>query len=267
MILYANGCSFTAGHGDVHDSKGKLVPPRDFTCPHQISQFDSVINQSRRGGSNDRILRTTIDYFTKKPSAGYVAVIQWTSPIRFEKYFPLFNCWAEFCNITSMEVNSTLKHSNNPIRYSLHVDDETIQRKFFRRLEEYDMYHLIDTSTNVLKFAKEVNDYLIDFYKTVLIMQQFLESKNIPYIFTSMSWFNFLKADSTYMGVDKFDISWTDYEFELFRNINQDVWTAEPLSALAKDHVVSPTDNHPDELGHKVIAGSITSTLKERGII
>jgi hypothetical protein len=267
MKLFANGCSYTAGHGEVHDTNGVLIPPQDFTWPYQMD-MDYVVNMSRRGGSNDRILRTTMNYFNKNNAEDYIAVIQWTSPVRFERFFPLHNCWTEYCNTSVMEVNRTLKDSKNKVGYTLHVDDEKVLRKFFDASDfKNDIYNLQDTATKVLVHAKEINDYLIDFYKTVIIMQQFLESKNIPYIFTSMSFFNHLKKDETYFGIDKFEIPTTPYEHSLYETLNQSVWNNDPVSAIAKDNIVSETNTHPNEIGHKIIAGSITSTLRERGLI
>tara|TARA_B100000902_G_scaffold399876_1_gene473258 strand:- start:1387 stop:2187 length:801 start_codon:yes stop_codon:yes gene_type:complete len=266
MKLYANGCSYTAGHGEVHDNNGNLVPPQTFTWPYQMG-IENVINNSRRGGSNDRILRTTMKYFNENSADDYVAIIQWTSPVRFERFFPLFNCWTEYCNTSAMEVNRTLKETKNNMGYSLHVDDETVQRKFFKDSIEHDNYNLQETATKVLMYAKEINDYLIDFYKTVIIMQQFLESKNIPYLFTSMSFFNHLKKDKIYNGIDKFEIDTTPYERNLYETLNQSAWNNEPISSLAKDNVVSETNLHPNEEGHKIIAGSLVSTLKERSLM
>ena len=91
MKLYANGCSFTAGNGDVHGADGHLMPPANYTWPSLIP-VEHVINESRVGGNNDRILRKTMDYFTKNNSDNHIAVIQWTSPVRFERYFPMFDC-------------------------------------------------------------------------------------------------------------------------------------------------------------------------------
>lgn len=266
MKLYANGCSYTGGHISGHDNNSSLIPPQSFTWPYQMG-IEDVFNNGRAGASNDRILRTTMQYFNENSAEDYVAIIQWTSPIRFERFFPLFNCWAEYCNTSTIEVNRKLKENKHNMGYSLHVDNENVQRKFFKESIEHDKYNLQETATKVLMYAKEINDYLIDFYKTVIIMQHFLESKNIPYLFTSMSFFNHLKKDEIYNGIDKFEINSTPYERNLYETLNQSVWNNEPISSLAKDNVVSETDLHPNEAGHKIIAGSLISTLKERGLM
>ena len=76
-----------------------------------------------------------------------------------------------------------------------------------------------------------------------------------------------MKKDETYFGIDKFEIPTTPYEHSLYETLNQSVWNNDPVSAIAKDNIVSETNTHPNEIGHKIIAGSITSTLRERGLI
>ena len=44
MKLFANGCSYTAGHGEVHDTNGVLIPPQDFTWPYQMDMDLSLIH-------------------------------------------------------------------------------------------------------------------------------------------------------------------------------------------------------------------------------
>ncbi len=84
MNLFVNGCSFSAGHDEVHDMQGKLTPPLDYVWSNQIAdKFDNITNYALAGGSNDRIFRTTMEYFSKGP-VDTIAIIQWTSPIRFE---------------------------------------------------------------------------------------------------------------------------------------------------------------------------------------
>jgi len=265
MKLYANGCSFTAGNDDVHDADGRLMPPADYTWPYMMP-VEHVINESRAGGNNDRILRKTMDYFTKNNSDNHIAVIQWTSPVRFERYFPMFDCWAEFCNVNNLEVNNTLQQTKLQGKYSLHADNGEIISKFFDNSDmNYDKFNLIETATKVLAYAKEINDYIVDFYKTIILMQQFLDSKNVPYIFTSMSFFNHIKDTETYMGIDKFDIINTNYETNLYKCLDQSVWNNEPCSAIAKNDVFP--DRHPNEDGHILIANNITSEFKKRGIL
>lgn len=95
MILFTNGCSWTWGGGLEpyfgsnyvfdHDKRQELV------WPHHLGKFlnaDKVINLSSGCGSNQRIVRTTFDWFINdyKNNEPIVAVIQMTDPARYEYY-------------------------------------------------------------------------------------------------------------------------------------------------------------------------------------
>jgi len=235
--LFVNGCSFTAGNGDVHTPEGKLAQPLDYVWANQLLEVESITNLAIRGGSNDRILRTTMEYFNCRNAIDYVAVIQWTSPLRFERYVPTYNAFAGFCN--------TGEH------YSFHLDNGT-------QLEKSKIHKkLTDTATQVLKYGKSINDYNINYYKKIIIMQQYLESKNIPYIFTSMSASSHVNTEQNY----------TPYELQLRNMINKDNWTAYPLNRYQQDNFVSEQDTHPNETGHKLIADSVYEELKQRNYV
>lgn len=235
--LFVNGCSFTAGNGEVHTADGNLAPPLDYVWANQIPAVESITNLAIRGGSNDRILRTTMEYFNCRNAIDYVAVIQWTSPLRFERYAPTYNAFAGFCN--------TGEH------YSLHLDNGVYLEKSKIHTK------LTHTATQLLKYGKSINDYNIDYYKKIIIMQQYLESKNIPYIFTSMS-------SSSHVNTEQNN---TPYELQLKNMINKDTWTEYPLNRYQQDNFVSEQDTHPNEIGHKLIADSVYEELKQRNYV
>lgn len=95
MILLTNGCSFTWGGGlekhflindKVHDDK--RLP---LVWPHHLGKLlnaDRVVNLGLGCGSNQRITRTTLDWFLNeyKNNEPIVAVIQLTDPARYEYY-------------------------------------------------------------------------------------------------------------------------------------------------------------------------------------
>lgn len=100
MILYTNGCSWTAGGGlepfFLHGHNG--VPDHDrrlsLLWPHHLGKLlgaDKVYNLANGCGSNQRILRKTYNWLMSKTPeelAETVAVIQFTEWSRFEKYDP-----------------------------------------------------------------------------------------------------------------------------------------------------------------------------------
>lgn len=75
-LIYTNGCSFT---------EGAYYENRIECWPWQINLkgFD-VINDAVGGGSNHRIMRTTVDTVTRMHDRISFAIIQWTDPARSE---------------------------------------------------------------------------------------------------------------------------------------------------------------------------------------
>jgi len=97
MILYTNGCSWTWGGAlepwfetrpQFHDNDLRL----SLVWPHHLGKLleaDKVVNLSEGCGSNQRILRTTLDWLLRTPKSDLeqtVAVIQFTELTRFELY-------------------------------------------------------------------------------------------------------------------------------------------------------------------------------------
>jgi hypothetical protein len=114
MKLFASGCSFTWGGGlftHVHDYEGNLFDETNtslinlqrlsITWPgqlHKIGSFSEFHNHSMGCGSNNRIIRKTIDFFIdkinkKEDLSDWIAVIQWSEPSRFEFFDILSNSW------------------------------------------------------------------------------------------------------------------------------------------------------------------------------
>lgn len=102
MHLYANGCSFTWGggmQGHVYDDDPDLEEyRRTHTWPfylHSRIGADSFTNDAMGCGSNERILRTTISWFslTDYRPEDVVAVIQWSVPTRRDFYSVLRKQW------------------------------------------------------------------------------------------------------------------------------------------------------------------------------
>lgn len=95
MILFTNGCSWTWGGGlephfrsnDINDDNKRLP----LVWPHHLGKLlnaNKVINLSAGCGSNQRIFRTTFDWFLNeyKNDEPIIAVIQLTDPARYEYY-------------------------------------------------------------------------------------------------------------------------------------------------------------------------------------
>lgn len=239
MKLFVNGCSFSAGHDDVHTESGKLAPPSDYVWANTIkNNFDDVTNLSVAGSSNDRIVRTTLDYFEHNSSQDIIAVIQWTSPFRFEQYVPTFKNWIQFCNIT------------DPQGCSIHCDDGKVLEKILKSKWSGYFQSIVKDQ---IEITRSVNDYVIKYIKNILVLECFLNLKGIPYVFTSMS-------SNTHVPLMSES---TDFEQNLMSQTDFSKWTSKPLSSYAGKNVISATDTHPNQQGHADIGKMLLNKIQE----
>jgi hypothetical protein len=95
--LFANGCSWTYGGG--LDSVVAHTP--HVTWPYQLKElleFDNCVNLAEGCGSNQRTIRTTINWLLsqdKDTLKNTTAVIQWTELSRYEYYYPPGNTYLD----------------------------------------------------------------------------------------------------------------------------------------------------------------------------
>lgn len=101
MHILANGCSNTYGAGlfEKITTTGFISHEDDLqrqqlSWPGQLGQLfnaESVTNLGASCGSNQRIIRTTLEWCLKQPKhilENTVAIIQWTHGMRYEQYVP-----------------------------------------------------------------------------------------------------------------------------------------------------------------------------------
>jgi len=264
MILYTNGCSFTRGHGEVHNTEGQLNPPAKYVWANQIrNHFDDVIISALAGGSNDRILRTTMEYFSK-PRQNHVAVIQWTSPLRYEVYVDLVKDWAGVCNLSQTNLTQSVKEQSKNSKYNVHFDNGKYISKF-KKTTAYKNF--ISAAENQTLFVKSFNDMFIQYYKNVFLLENFLKQKNIPFMFTSMSYFGHLGSNPNGISFDDIDNRPTKYELNLKKSLDLSLWSQQPFTFYMGKNRVSATDGHPNKLGHKLIGDAILREMKQRGML
>jgi hypothetical protein len=167
MTLLTNGCSWTWGIGlDAYGPEYYEQSIRERTTwPGQLASLmnaSNVINLSIGCGSNQRIVRTTIDWIlaqNRKDMSDVTAVIQWTHKSRYEYYYPddvtnieenLQHRWVR-CNVGSVVVDCDInekmanKYNNDRMRtytdiegaYSFLTQCETLVSLFNRHSIKY----------------------------------------------------------------------------------------------------------------------------------
>ncbi|MDC1040535.1 hypothetical protein OAQ62_01945 [bacterium] len=245
MKLLVNGCSFSAG-----SSMQGSVP---WLWPEVISEnFSEVQNISKAGGSNDRILRTTMD-FCKKNMEDYFVIIQWTSAFRHEYYSNQYGWMNITCNVGDNNLtqltNESNKHNN-----TIEVTDENdniIENKF-----------LLDALNKEMLYLTSINDYNIRYLKNVLTLQYYLDKNNIKYMFTSMNEQEHINVNLDAIYSKPTDV--TIFEANLKKQLNKTNWSKQSLQTYMVENYISQNDRHPNEKGNKLIAQALFEELMEK---
>jgi hypothetical protein len=89
----------------------------------------------------------------------------------------------------------------------------------------------------------------------------------IPYMFTSMSFYNHLNPTQPYMSMDQMENTPTPYEIHLKNNVDTTKWTDRPLTSYQAGNFISAEDKHPNENGHKLIGNEIYKELQRRNYV
>ena len=230
MKLLANGCSFTDG---------------DNTWPQQLVEngmFVEVHNLSMAGGSNDRIVRTTLDFCSKNDMSNYMAVIQWTSLFRKEYYNANLKEWIG---------GTTVLNNNSPEDLSMAV---TVEKGSTTR--DKDLVHISNAATEDMMYLQSITDYRLSTLKNILILQNYFEQHNIKYLFTSMG------PDSHIAG-NMFTHMYSPQKQPIIHilesAVNKNNWTKLSIANMLNndlEYIISQDDTHPNEKGHKLLAQS-----------
>jgi len=241
MILYTNGCSWTWGGAiNFPDEAGINVllhnsyyteQRKAGTWPGHLGNLlgaEQVIHQAAGCGSNARIVRTATEWImnqTPENLSKTVAVIQWTSPFRYEYYNP---------------ENYNNAYENDPDRWAKVKSDVCLDR--------YSLYGDKD-----LKFSQErLSKYTYqEGFRDVLCYYSAL-----AYLFNKFNVKYFY-----WVGVSQYTPSKHMQDF-LKNNFNiiDESWNGTSKWSTSYDPV-SPQDPHPSLLGHKQLANFIYSEI------
>lgn len=170
MKLVVNGCSWTYGHG--------LKPNNDTLewdnnnidhCNYALTNNWAAIlankfnleykNLSVPGGSNDRIVRTTLSYFLQNDYKNTIVVIGWTEPNRRELHI-----------------------MDYPV-IDKSVDSNTRWHRILINTPDTNVIDNNEWNTNLMRFIPDTVDSLTRFSRQIILLSNFLKKRNIPYVF------------------------------------------------------------------------------------
>jgi hypothetical protein len=244
MKLVANGCSFTEGHKDKFNNQ-----PPNWVWPSlfkSTEEFSSVVNLATEGGSNDRLVRTTLEYFNSNTSEDTILVLQHPTPNRKEWYNTQHHMWIGY--VTSEDDTLIdLSSSNFTIdNMEMLQTDTATQRKLVHQ--------------NKLLVETDITE-TINYFKNIILIQNFCKNNNIPCLHVGLS---ARCLPRFYFKESREIVANNVYCKQLYKMIDENIFCDKFLTDICRGYEESPTDGHPNEEGHEIIFRYIYNEIKKR---
>ena len=275
--LYVNGCSWTEGYlleeqEEVVDyarvlgyefiqglkEVKKFNQPVDFPPFEVYNNFnwaghvartfgiDNIVNQAEGGGSNARILRTTLEYvrsLSQQEKQETLVVIGWTLSDRSELYLDDKQGAAQWAFFNGAQ-------SFNSI-----VPEDCYEESFYNRISNFWNNYVLDVHSTYA--------CMYNFFQQSELLANFLENQGIQYYF-----FN---AFPIFWGIHDVDQSKHQELRILSENYNNN-YSVLPTSItfaefVGEDQSMKLSDGHPNSLAYRLWAHCITEHMKTKGII
>lgn len=249
MKLFANGCSFTWGGGlyepDIFDPLSNDAVNQErisVVWPSLLAKemnFESSINLSFGGIANQRIVRTTLDFFIEKIQSGedvtdYLAIIQWTNDDRIE-------FWDNIHKVRYHVMPRSVMPLRENLTDRLFVPSGLHDLLYQRQEIWYKEFHSDKTSLETM-------------FGHICQLGDFFHKHNIPYTFITLS--------------DHFAISISETKkiyLDTYYNWMADNLHGSSAQAFHENEYVSDTDLHPSRKGHLNMAVNFAKLLKKKG--
>lgn len=235
-ILYANGCSFTSGC----ELEGVGIPHSEYNLEHawpkhlmKLMGFDSVVNQAVAGGSNDRIIRTSMSWLSNANPEETFVVIGWTDAFRQEIVY-------------KDKYHAILKDFTNTI-------DNKRDYKYLKEAQKsYTVFNCDEKHNELIKI------------QVVILFQSFLKQMGIEYFFfdalTPVKNYESVQHLTKLIDEDRFfnPYTWPHTMLHYLRDRN---------FKYIEDPPPTPFNNHYREDGHIFWANALFQAMKERKLI
>jgi hypothetical protein len=255
MILYTNGCSWTAGGGlddlFIYPHNNELDEDKRLSLlwPKHLGDLlgaKEVYNLSNGCGSNQRIVRKTYNWLlnkTKEELKETVAVIQFTEWSRFEIYDP------------KVPANGWDDHPDDWVNCKIDVICHDIQYRNTR-------YRTNERHDEILNEAKHrilQTHELEDFYRTITYLYAL---QGLFYSFGVKDFYVWHQSHLWHQWPESHRNSFYENFKVLDRIDDPKLYHAEPFWKYER---VSATDQHPGVEGNKQLANHIYQAMKRLG--
>lgn len=272
--LYVNGCSWTEGHlleeqqetrdyakQQGYDFVSKFEIKKDgefvvypfvnfynkFNWAGNIAQalnIPTIVNEAVGAASNDRIVRTTIDYvrnMSDEEKKTTFIIIGWSIPDRGEIYLDDKHGVEHWCRF----------HASHPFRETLtwpHLNTE-----FVERIDKFHQQYIVDVHTDYSRIHY--------FFQQSYLLANLLEHHSIKYYFFNsfpVDW-RAWAHDST---ISKFAKELKDYRKLSVLDVHDNFF-----NYIEHDSSCQLSDGHPNIKGYQVWADHILKDMKRKGIV
>lgn len=252
-LLYANGCSWTAGNGIEMDpllqhktSREKSEAMKSMNWASQLGKLldCDVINQSQGAGSNKRMVRTTCDYIQALDKEKYkdlLVILGWSTVDRNELLLDdgEYHQWCMF--------NATQKISSH--RPGL---NDYFLREVDKVQDGY-MKYIINSRMNYTYFFQEM-----------FLMSNLLENLNIRYLFfSSLPWRRYA-TDTTHNVENEFSLQISHLKKPNILNMRDCNDELNVMSDFCRlNNVPMAPDHHTMIMGHRLWAEHLHREVKD----
>lgn len=275
--LFVNGCSWTEGHlleeepevlkyshelGYIIDIElreatkhGEPVPLPLFEiynkfnwAAHVAEQLSipNIVNYATGAGSNNRIVRTTINYLkglSEEQRKSTFVVIGWTLPDRNEIYLDDklgYRSWEKF-NLTQ------------PFEFL--VTRPGLDRKFIDKIQNFQNQYIVDLHSDYAR--------IFEFFQQSYLLANLLENLKVKYYFFNsfpVEWSRYLPGSF----ISEFQQDMDIYHSYNVHDVDDDFFF---FLDRRKEEKVHLSDGHPNSKGYKLWADHILNSMQQRGII
>ena len=178
--ILAGGCSFTFGHELSDDNNGKSPSAKTWSSNLSNLVQGNYFCVARAGSGNSAIARRIFDYISNTDEHCFV-VAMWSFTSRYDWAMPRHRLLENkrWTSITPWDTEFKQKEVEQRLAGS-----EVILDQFKRRREEYQETNVGVFADNLYKYASNQYHETYLSWKSIVWLQDILEKKKIPYMFT-----------------------------------------------------------------------------------
>ena len=175
--LIAGGCSFTFGN-ELSDDDGKT--PSKISWAYRLAQADQYICAAHPGSGNSGIARRVVEEVSLSDNVKGV-VVMWSFLSRYDWAMPRHKVLEKtrWASISPWDTNT-----GNEEAFRTMAGSETQCHEWTKRREAFKNTGVKDFAESIYKYAANEYHEIYLSWKSIIWLQNILEKKKIPFMFT-----------------------------------------------------------------------------------